>query len=375
MKYVKRFTIGLLVLIIPLATFLRLRYGGGEHYPSVATKPILSEDSLEVVLAFDEPLGNLAVSKDNRLFFTIHPESRPEGNKVLELVDGKPKPFPNEEFQENYTTVLGMCIDKNNWLWTIDHANHGFMDVKILAFDLETNEVVHEHVFSSEIGEKLSFFNDLQVSEDGMVYISDVSFFGKNPAIVIYNSNTGKARRVLEKHPSVYPQDWLIKNKIKDMKFVGGLVYLKVGVDGIVLSANEDYVYYSAMTHDELYRIPTAYLNDFSKSDAEIEGTVELVGTKPLSDGLSIDTLNNVYITDVENDGFMRLTPEGELKTLIRSDKIRWADGASYGGDGYLYFTDSAIPDQMLRTKSHMKEAAPYYIFRFNPGIGGVPGR
>ena len=32
---------------------------------------------------------------------------------------------------------------------------------------------------------QLSFFNDLQVSPDGRyVYIADVSFFGKNPAII-----------------------------------------------------------------------------------------------------------------------------------------------------------------------------------------------
>ena len=375
MKYAKRISFLIIVFVASLAVFLRLSYGGGEYYPSVATDPLLSEDSLEVVLAFDEPLGNLAVSKDNRIFFTVHPESRPEGNKVLEIVDGEAQPYPNEEFQDNYTTVLGMCIDKNNRLWTLDHGNHGFMNVKLLAFDLNTNKLVYEYIFSAEIGEKLSFFNDLQVSKEGMVYITDVSFFGKNPAIVVYNTNTGKARRVLEQHPSVYPQDWLIKNKAKEMKFVGGLVSLKVGVDGIVINANEDYIYYAAMTHDGLYRIPTSYLNDFSKSDMELENAVEFVGKKPLSDGLSIDTLDNVYITDVENDGFMRLSQEGELKTLIRSNKIRWADGASYGGDGYLYFTDSAIPDQMLRSKSHMKEAAPYYIFRFNPGIAGIPGR
>ncbi|MEQ8926428.1 MAG: L-dopachrome tautomerase-related protein [Fulvivirga sp.] len=375
MRIVKIVVVSLLALVIVLAVFLRLRFGGGEYYPSVATEPILSEDSLEVVLAFDEPLGNLAVSADNRVFFTVHPESRPERNKVLEVVNGIPTAYPSEDYQNNFTTVLGMMIDQNNQLWTIDHGNHGFSGVRLLAFDLTTNEVIHDYTFPSEVGERLSFFNDLQVDKNGMVYIADVSFFGKNPALVVYNSKTGESRRLLEQHPSVYPQDWLIQNKLKDMSFIGGLVLLKPGIDGIALSATEDYIYYGAMAHNGLYRIATKYLNDFTISNDEMSKHVELVGKKPLSDGLSMDTLNNVYITDVENDGFAILSPDGTLKTLIRSNKIRWADGASYGGDGYLYFTDSAIPDQMLRSKSHMKEAAPYYIFRFNPGFGGIPGR
>jgi sugar lactone lactonase YvrE len=375
LKSLKKIIIGLLIFILIISVFLRLRYGGGEYYPSVATEPLFSEDSLQVVLAFDEPLGNLAVSANNRVFFTVHPESRPEGNKVLEIVNGMPVPYPSAAFQQQFNTVLGMVIDKKSVLWTIDHGNHGIQDVRLLAFDLNTNEVVHDHIISPEVAERGSFFNDLQVSKEGIVYIADVSFFGKNPAIVVYDSKTGEERRLLESHSSVYPQDWIIKNKNEDVVFFGGLVALKPGVDGIALNPDEDYIYYGAMAHDGLYRVATEYLKDFSLTNEQMAEHIEHVGKKPLSDGLSIDTLNNVYITDVENDGLMRLSPDGELKTLIKSEKIRWSDGASFGGDGYLYFTDSAIPDQMLRSKAHMKAEAPYYIFRFNPGVGGMPGR
>jgi sugar lactone lactonase YvrE len=100
------------------------------------------------------------------------------------------------------------------------------------------------------------------------------------------------------------------------------------------------------------------------------------VGQKPLSDGLSIDTLDHIYITDVEHGGIARMDQEGNLQTLLKdTERIRWADGCSFGGDGYLYFTDSAIPDQMLRSKSHIRKKEPYYIYRFKPEYGGIPGR
>lgn len=378
MKFLK-YTLGILLgLVLLLAFFLRVRFGGGSFYPDLSTAPLLPASALEEVFAFDEPLGNLAVSSENRIFFTVHPESRPSTNKVMEIVDGKAVPYPSQAFQSShFITVLGMFIDLQNRLWTIDHGNHGFQAVRLLAFDLSSNEVVHDYTFPSEVAEKGSFFNDLQVSPDGkVVYVADVSFFGKNPALVVYNMETGQSKRLLENHPSVVAQNWIPRNKTKTMKFFGGIVNLKPGIDGLVIDANGEWIYYGAMAHDGLFKVSTADLLNEQLSAPELAERVVRVGTKSLSDGLSIDTLNNVYITAVDYGAIDRMSPNGEMQTLIQDvDRIRWADGCSFGGDGYLYFTDSAIPDQMLRSKKHMRAKAPYYIYRVNPGIGGVPGR
>ena len=230
-KLFKVLGLGFLLFLIILCAFLRLRYGGGEYYPSVATEPLLPSDSLELFFEFDEPLGNIAVSKDNRVFFTVHPESRPANNKVLEIVNGIAVPFPNQSLQSShFETVLGLFIDTKNQLWTIDHGNHGSGNVRILAFDLETKETIYDHTFDSEIAPLGSFFNDLQVDiENGYVYIADFNFFGRNPALVVHDLNSGKSRRLLESHSSVFPQDWIIRSPVKDMTFVGGLVALKPG--------------------------------------------------------------------------------------------------------------------------------------------------
>ena len=366
------------LFLIGLAIFLRINYGGGDFYPDLSTEPILQKEQLEEVFRYEEPLGNIAVSKDKRVFFTVHRESRPTTNKVMEIVGGKAVPYPNTSYQkEHYNTVLGLFIDDLNRLWTIDHGNHGFQDVMLLAFDLNTNKEVYRHIFDSNIAERLSFFNDLQVSPNGRyVYIADVSFFGKNPAIVVLDTKEGEARRLLEEHPSVTAQDWIPKNKTRTMTFFGGLVALKPGVDGIVIDREGEWIYYGTMTHDGLFKIRTSDLHNKKLSKEELANSVVRVGSKPLSDGLSIDSLNNIYITDVDNGAIARLSPEGNLKTLIQDrDRIRWADGCSFGGDGMLYFTDSAIPDQMLQSKKHIREKAPYFIYRVNPGHAGKAGR
>ncbi|KPK53162.1 MAG: hypothetical protein AMJ63_07315 [Myxococcales bacterium SG8_38_1] len=362
--------------VVVLSIILYGRYGGGQPYPDLNGVPVYDESALEVVVTSPEPIGNLAVSANGRVFYTIHPESRPTGAKLLEWVDGAPKAFPSDEAQALFETPLGVVIDQQNRLWTIDHGNHGTGTPRLLAFDLETGAVVHDHELDSSAAQLGSFLQDLQVDSTGKhVFIADVSFWRKNPALVVYDVEGQSARRVLEGDESVSPQDWLIRNPTKDMKFFGGLVVLKPGVDSIAIDRADQWVYYGAVTHDTMFRVKVADLLDASLSEGALAARVEPVGRKPLSDGMSTDNEGNLLITDVEHGSVMRMTPEGKLTTLVASPRIRWADALSYGPDGWLYVADSAIPDQMLRSKAHMKEAAPYHIFRFKPGVDGVPGQ
>jgi hypothetical protein len=54
---------------------LRLPYGDGEFYPDLSASPTIPKDSLEVFFEFSEPLGNIAVSGMNPVFFTVHPKT------------------------------------------------------------------------------------------------------------------------------------------------------------------------------------------------------------------------------------------------------------------------------------------------------------
>lgn len=374
-RFVGRSLLGLLALVAILVVVLHFRYGGGEPYPDLSGTPMFAEDALEVVVTSPEPIGNHAVSADGRVFYTIHPESRPAGAKLLEWVDGAPKPFPSDEAQSLFETPLGVVVDRQNRLWVIDHGNHATGVARLFAFDLTTGALVHDHVFDSSVAQLGSVLQDLQVDSTGKhVFIADLSFWRKNPGLVVYDVEASKARRVLDSDPSVSAQDWLIRNPTKNMVFFG-VVAFKPGVDGIAIDRNDEWVYYGAMTHDTMYRIKVADLLDDSLSQGALAARVEAVGPKPLNDGLSTDNAGNLLITDVEHNAVIRMKPDGELTTLIRDNRIRWADALSYGPDGWLYVADSAIPDQMLQTKAHIEANAPYHIFRFKPDIDGVPGQ
>lgn len=362
-------------LFIVAATTLWVRHGGGNAYPDLTDSPELSNDTLEEVLAYSEPIGNVAVSREGRVFFTIHPESRPRGNKLLEYVDGASIPFPSlRQQRELFVTPLGLVIDRFDRLWVIDHGNHGLESARIVAIDLASGDVIRDQKLDATIAPSGSLLQDLQVSADGRtVVIADTSFWRKSPALIIYDIETGTARRVLEGHESVSAEDYVIRTAGKKMQFLGGMVALRGGVDGLALGDN--WLYWGALNGSGLYRIRLADLRNASLPASQLGKLLERFSDKPLSDGLSIDTAGNVYVTDIEHHAIFRVDPSGELSTLIQSRKIRWPDALSFGPDSYLYVADSALPELILKPAEHIKDKGPYRIFRFQPGFDGVPGQ
>jgi sugar lactone lactonase YvrE len=375
MKRIYKWLIGiglaLVTLLLILIAVVYSRYGGGVEYTDVSTDPVYEAPQLELFFSYPEPIGNVAATPDTgavqRVFFTVHPESRPENVFLLEIIDGQAVPYPYAGSQKSlFNTVLGVFVDQQNRLWTIDHGMHGSAPVQLLAFDLSRDSLVHRYVFPPAVAEPLSFFNDLTVSPDGRyVFVADVSFFGRTPSLVVYDMVSGRSRSLLDGHQSVDHQGFVPVTPNKKMRFFGGIVDLLTGIDGIDISRDGKYVYWAPMGHPDLFRLETAALIDFSRSDSSIAAGVESMGVKPLSDGIRLDTSGNVYITDIEHQGVFVVQPDGRRYTLIKDERVRWADGLSLGGDGYMYLADSDIPNQMMQSRENIVANAPYNIFRF----------
>jgi sugar lactone lactonase YvrE len=377
MNAILRLFIFLVLLVVLAIGGLRLHFGGGQAFVKLAGTPAVAESGLETVLAYHEPVGNVAVSPTGRLFFTVHPEGRPSGPRLLEWRNGLAEPFPAADIQAAiFDTPLGLVIDRQERLWVIDPASHGFGRPRVVAIDLGTGNIVHEHVFPRSIAPRGSFLQDLQVDPSGrMVYIADASFWRNSPALIVYDTATRRSRRVLERHASVRAQDWIITTPMREMTFVGGVLPMKIGLDGIAMDPAGQWLYFGAMNHDTLHRIPTGALMNDELSKNALAERIEPLGKKPLSDGLSADLAGNVYVTDVETGSVLRMAPGGELATIVRSPRIRWADGLSFGPNGWLYLSDSGLPEVLLRTRSHIRDHGPYHVYRFRPGTSGVPGQ
>jgi len=354
-------------------------FGHGLRLPDRTSAPTLPASALQTVVDLDYPPGNVAVSARGRVFFTLHPDGHPPF-KVMELVDGKPRPYPDEAFQHPregapfFDTVLSLRIDRQGRLWTLDYARYGLGQPRLLAFDLASDRLVHSYDFPAEVAGKLSMLNDLQVDPSGRwIYIAETSPLVHHPALIVYDVEARRSRRLLDSDPSVMPQNYVIQAPGRDM-IIYGIYNMRIGVDSIALDEPGEWLYYGAVTGDRMYRVPTSALKDETLSNAELAARVEGFADKTLSDGLTMDRAGNIYLSDMEHSAVVLLRPDRTLSTLLKDTKLRWPDGFSFGPDGWLYLTCSALEHVLFVPSAEMHAHAPYQIFRFKPGAAGTPG-
>lgn len=379
MRFLARALLVLAALAMLALIAVRLLFGGGHRLEDRTAAPLLPGSVLQVVVNLDYPPGNIAVSKTGRVFFTLHPDGDPPA-KVMELVDGKPVPYPDRDIQHSrsgkpyFQTPLALRIDSQNRLWVLDYARYGFGQPRLLAFDLDKNELVDWYDFPSNVAGLLSMLNDFQVSPSGdEIYIAESSPFRQTPALIVYDTVHKTSRRLLSAHPSLRPQDYVIQAPNRDM-VIFGLYNMRIGVDSIALDKNGEWLYYGPVNGDRLYRIATADLDNPSLDRQALEHDIEDFGPKTLSDGLTADLDGNIYISDMEHSAILTLDQDGKLMTLVKDSRLRWPDGFSFGPDGWLYVTCSSLQDVLFVGGAHMRAHAPYQIFRFKPGHAGVPG-
>ncbi|MCA1807059.1 MAG: major royal jelly family protein [Actinobacteria bacterium] len=368
------------VLIGGLVGLLLLLLGGGENLPDRSTAPSMTFDAVEKVADLDYPPGNIAVSAEGRVFLTLHPDGRPP-RQVVELVDGKPVAFPDEAFQRErsdgpwFDSILALRIDRQGRLWTLDFARFGRGTPRLLAFDLASRRVVHEYAFPPEVAGLGSMLNDFQVDAAGRyVFIAETSPVLQQPALVVYDSVEGKSRRLLEGHPSVAAEKLYINVGQRRMMLPGGLLPLRIAVDSIALSRDGAWLYYGAVTASRLYRIRVADLLDETLAPGALGARVKTFADKPLTDGLTTDDDENVYLSDMEHSAIHRLDGAGRLQTLVADPRLRWPDGFSFGPNGMLYVTCSALQDVLFRSPREVARHAPYQVWRLKPGPTAAPG-
>ena len=327
----------------------------------------------EIVAELDAPPGNITSSDDGRIFLTFHPDAHTRGHvKVGELVGDDVVAFPSDDFQRKLNSVLSVRIDRQQRMWLLDHGDYGFKKPRLWAIDLASRDVVIEYEFPSTAAPLGSMLNDFQVSADGLtVFISDQSPIRKAPGIVVvdFDREHPIARRRLHKHPSVVSGDYDV---FVDDKLVEafGFVRPDYGIDGITLSPDGEWIYYTALNQGELYRIRAEDL-EYQKSlllDADLEP--EHVASIPLSDGIAIDHAGNVYITAIEHGAVARVRPDGSLDKLAEHELLRWPDGFGWLPSGELLVTASALQHvlpEVIKSRSDIDKHGPYHVFVLDP--------
>lgn len=337
-------------------------------------------DSLEVVAELSQAPGNIAVTRDGRLLVSNHALFRPQVPVIEVLPDGTVRPFPNEEWAKKpdaegvgFDGVLGIQAGEDGIVWMLDNGRRGS---RLVAWD--TNKAGLHRII--ELGgparARGSFFNDIAVDPvHGSIFISDAS--AKNAAIVVVDAESGHARRVLERHPSVMaePIPVVIGDRSLSVDRDGKAV-ARTGVDGITIDPTSEWVYYGASQSLDLWRVRAADLVDRALTDAELAARIERYGDRPVCDGITIDSAGNVYITDLGNYAIGVVDASGAYRVLFRDEeRLSWPDGMSFGPDGYVYVVANQLHLSPPFNRGEDLSSQPFYLLRFRSLAPGVVGR
>lgn len=331
-------------------------------------EPPTARVPLEIVAESERRWTGVAVTPDGRLFVNYPRWSDDVPISVAEIVDGEPVPFPDEasnawdpskDVATHHVCVQSVTVDGRGHLWILDPGNPRWGGVlpgaaKLTRHDLATGDR-KTWFFDESVTPRAGYLNDVRVdTETRTAYMTDSG----DGALVVLDLDAGRARRLLDDHPSTGAEP--IDITIEGTPWKRGGQTPQVHADGIALSPDRRWIYYQALTGRTMYRVPTAALRDATLSDAELAAQVEVVGESGVSDGLLFDAQGNLYLSSLEENAINRFDPEHVRHLVVADPRLAWPDSFARGPDGWIYVTTALI-------HRGDEPGEPFRVWRFQP--------
>lgn len=323
--------------------------------------------------------GNLTITPDGRRIVSLHQFFNPE--RVLAEVGANDAlvhfPAPGEgALPTGLAAVLGIRSDTAGVLHILDNGNTAKAPPKLVLWDTRAGR----HVRTIDLAaatDTNSFVNDLAFDYTrNRLYISDPAG-GPNAAIIVVDLASGAARRVLQGHESVVPEQFEFATEgitPTRRRPDGSLEKPRIGVDGIAIDYRHEWVYYAPLHGRTMYRIPAAALADPAAA-ASLPSRVERYATKPPSDGMVMDEAGNIYLGDLPNNAFGVITAaDRQYRELARRDDLKWVDDFEFGADGWLYVVTTQLHRSPELNAGRRAEQPPFRVFRMRPLARGRQG-
>ena len=264
-------------------------------------------------------------------------------------------------------------------LWVLDTGRPTIMDAqgapsmpyaqpggpKLVAINTANNSIYQTFTFPFTVHYPDSYMNDLRFdlrnetdvpfsTGKGVAYINDSSNEGRNGFIII-DLGTGDSWRRLTQDPSV------LRTPNNVPSYQGFPFYFKQvgmpiqwqpeGLDGIQLSLDGKTMYYSPLTSDYMYSVPTYNLllrPQDPLAEIAAHNNVSNLGQRGgQANGFEGDSNGLVYMSMPEQNSLNIYNPATlQAQLYVRDPRIIWADSLSIGMDGYMYMNINQLPYQ-----------------------------
>jgi sugar lactone lactonase YvrE len=349
-------------------------------------------------------VGGITQMPDGQVIINYHPFYAPKIQVARLNADKKSTtPYPSADWQSckqadgswksDFNScldwVLGLHTDANSILWLLDSAKSTDKALgrpealvpKLVAWNTELEKLERVIPISAEATITESQHNDFVVDlKHNVIVIADEAIgenskgVGDKAALVVVDLSSGKSRRLLQGHASVMPA----KDPIRWDQGTpnAGTFNLFVGVDGIALDKNSEWLYFAPLNGYKMYRVRMTDLLDASLPADKLGEKIETYADKPYTGGLSIDEKDNLYLTESGERaiGVIRADTR-KYSQMVTAVGMVWPDGVTYNKDGYMYSGAAQLTlTSALQADGVGKNKAPYLVYRFKPLAAGIPG-
>lgn len=356
-------------------------FGQGVKLPSlpkIFKKP--NDELLETTQAPAGP-GGMCMLPSGDYVAACHPFFLPQFRVMSLGKDGQWKPFPNEAMNTPGSgdpllldSVLGIACDSRGIVWMLDNGRRSGSAAKLVAWDTKRGALHKVVVIDALALTQHSFLTNLALDPVGpYVYISDPAD-GVSSAIIVVNTESGLARRVLQGDRSVQkdPQIVLtVDGRQIEVRRPDGVVATPLtGVSPIAIDRRGEWLYYGARDGASLYKIRTQFLTDLSIAPQVLTTQITGVSQKPVCDSMTIDSRGRIYFADISRGSIDYVDPEENylnLRLLVQDPRITWPGGLFIGPDGQLHFYSSQLHRTPFFNSGKDITAPPFPIFKTRP--------
>lgn len=279
--------------------------------------------------------------------------------------------------QALYVTPATRNGDRPETLWVLDTGRPTVHDAagnpsmpyaqpggpKLCAVSLTNDTVYRTYTFPSTVHYPDSYLNDLRfdlrpnvtgTSGNGIAYLVDSSNEGR-PGFIMVDLGTGESWRRLSEDPSVLRVNQDVPSYFGRPFYYRSLgmpiSWQQEGLDGIQISPEGKTIYYSPLTSNTLYSVPSANLRERDSNPlAEVwaHANVSNHGQRGgNANGFEGDTNGLIYqLMPTQNAVYYFDPADGLTHGWLRDPRILWPDGATIGADGYMYLNINQLPFQ-----------------------------
>lgn len=342
---------------------------------------------IKVIAGLDFTPAGVSVSSNGRVFVSKNAlRTSLDTPNLVELTSKETYlPFPDRSWNlsngssaDRINTAQGILIDSNNHLWIVDHGNFisPMTQPKVLAFDITTNKLIYSYLLPPTSAKVGSFIQHIAVDEkNGFVFLTDLGL-GAKPAIIVIDKNNSRSWRY-EGLKEFEPEniEMYVSNRVVTFPDSSGKnIPAKIGLNAITLSADEESLFFGAMSGLSWYKLPAKLLREH-RAVSELQAQVIRAGAKPICDGATTDSRGIHYFTNLGASSIDYLDTSGVLRRLVTDKRLRWSENIRVGPGGWLYVATSQLDKSPLLNGGKEEGVAPYLILKVYSGSPGTIGK